>query len=67
MKTFQDLQAVGQDEKARMDFILQAINEHKSSAMYQIAKMMQPSLPTGQKSAKSTTNEKKPWKTRSKL
>ena len=37
MKTFQDLQAVGQEEKARMDFILQAINEHKSSAMYQIA------------------------------
>ena len=37
MKTFQDLQAVGQDEKARMDFILQAINEHKSSTMYQIA------------------------------
>lgn len=37
MKTFQDLQAVGQEEKARMDFILQAINEHKSSTMYQIA------------------------------
>ena len=37
MKTFQDLQAVGQEEKARMDCILQAINEHKSSAMYQIA------------------------------
>lgn len=37
MKTFQDLQAVGQEEKARMDFVLQAINEHKSSTMYQIA------------------------------
>ena len=37
MKTFQDLQAVGQDEKARMDFILQAINEHKSSSKVKTA------------------------------
>ena len=37
MKTFNDLLALGDSEKARMDFILQAINEHKSSAMYQIA------------------------------
>ena len=37
MKTFNDLLALGDSEKARMDFVLQAINEHKSSAMYQIA------------------------------
>ena len=37
MKTFNDLLALGDSEKARMDFILQAINEHKSSTMYQIA------------------------------
>jgi len=37
LKTFNDLLALGDSEKARMDFILQAINEHKSSAMYQIA------------------------------
>lgn len=37
IKTFNDLLALGDSEKARMDFILQAINEHKSSTMYQIA------------------------------
>ena len=37
MKTFHDLLSLDDSEKARMDFILQAINEHKSSAMYQIA------------------------------
>lgn len=37
MRTYQDLVEVGQDEKARMDFILQAINEHKSSDMYKTA------------------------------
>lgn len=37
MKTFNDLLALGDSEKARMDFILQAINEHKSGTMYQIA------------------------------
>lgn len=37
MKTFQDLQFVGQDEKARMDFCLGAINEHKTSPMYKTA------------------------------
>lgn len=37
IKTYQDLLALGDNEKARMDFILQAINEHKSSTMYQIA------------------------------
>lgn len=34
MKTYQDLIALGEDEKARKDFILQAINEHKTSNMY---------------------------------
>lgn len=37
MKTYQDLLAVGEDEKQRMDFIRQAINEHKSSPAYQYA------------------------------
>lgn len=37
MKTFQDLQAIGESEKARMDFVLQVINQHKSSDLYQIA------------------------------
>lgn len=37
MKTYQDLLAVGQDEKERMAFILSAINEHKSSALYTTA------------------------------
>ena len=37
MKTYQDLLAVGEDEKQRMDFIRQAINEHKSSQAYRLA------------------------------
>lgn len=37
MLTYQDLIAVGEDEKQRMDFILRAINEHKSSNAYQMA------------------------------
>ncbi len=37
MKTYQDLQAVGQDENALMSFIIGAINDHKSSTMYKIA------------------------------
>lgn len=39
MKTFQDLQAVGQEEKARMGFVLQAINEHKSNAKVKTAQI----------------------------
>lgn len=38
IKTFQDLVDVGENEKQRMTFVLSAINEHKSSAAYQIAK-----------------------------
>lgn len=34
MKTYQDLIEVGENEKARMDFVLQAISEHKSSGLY---------------------------------
>ena len=34
MRTYQDLIAVGEDEKARMAFILSAIIEHKTSGMY---------------------------------
>lgn len=37
MKTYQDLIEVGENEKDRMNFVLQAINEHKSSAVYKIA------------------------------
>lgn len=37
MKTFQDFQAVGQNEQARMAFILDAITEHKASVMYRTA------------------------------
>lgn len=37
MKTYQDLLAVGENEKERMDFVLQVIKEHKSSDIYRIA------------------------------
>ena len=37
MLTYQDLLDVGEDEKARMDFIRQAINQHKSSKAYKMA------------------------------
>ena len=37
MKTYQDLLAVGGNEKERMDFCLGVINEHKSSALYKTA------------------------------
>lgn len=37
MKTYQDLLAVGQGQKERMDFVLSVINEHKGSNLYQIA------------------------------
>ena len=38
IRTYQDLLAVGQSEKQRMDFVLSAINEHKSSEQYKIAR-----------------------------
>lgn len=37
MKTYQDLLAVGDNEQARMDFVLTAIREHKGSDLYKIA------------------------------
>ena len=37
MKTFQDLVALGDNEQERMAFILQAINDHKSSEIYKTA------------------------------
>lgn len=37
MLTYQDLLAVGEDEKARMDFIWRSINEHEGSKAYQVA------------------------------
>ena len=38
MKTFQDLQALGENQRERIDFCLSLINEHKSSAAYKTAK-----------------------------
>lgn len=37
MKTYQDLSAVGENEKDRMAFCIAAINEHKSSSQYKEA------------------------------
>lgn len=37
MLTYQDLLALGEDEKSRMEFIWRAINEHKGSRAYQMA------------------------------
>lgn len=37
IKTYQDLLAAGKDEKARMDFIRSAINEHMGSDAYKLA------------------------------
>lgn len=37
MKTYQDLTAVGQDEKARIAFIRSAIEDHRGSAAYRTA------------------------------
>ena len=37
MKTFQDLQALGDNEQERMSFVLQAINDHKASELYKTA------------------------------
>ena len=38
IKTYQDLLAVGENEKQRMEFVLDAILEHKASEAYRIAK-----------------------------
>lgn len=37
MKTYQDLLEVGQDERARIEFVLKAITEHKTTAAYRTA------------------------------
>jgi len=37
VKTYNDLLAIGEDEQARMAFVLGAINEHKSSDLYKTA------------------------------
>lgn len=37
MKTYNDLLAVGENEKDRMGFVLQVIKQHKSSDLYRIA------------------------------
>lgn len=39
MKTYEDLLEIGEDEKARQDFVLSVINDHKNSKMYQNAKI----------------------------
>lgn len=38
IKTYQDLLALGENEKERMNFVLSAIQEHKASEQYRIAK-----------------------------
>lgn len=38
IKTYQDLTSVGEVEQKRMDFVLDAIREHKASEAYRIAK-----------------------------
>ena len=38
MRTYQDLLAVGENEKERKDFVFDLINEHKSSQDYKIAR-----------------------------
>lgn len=38
MRTYQDLLAIGENEKDRKDFVFDLINEHKSSQDYKIAK-----------------------------
>lgn len=39
MYTLQDLERVGENEQARMNFVLSAIREHKLSGLYQTAKV----------------------------
>lgn len=38
MKTYQDLLAVGEYEKDRMDFVIKAVQDHKCSPLYKIAR-----------------------------
>ena len=38
IRTYQDLLDVGQNEKGRMDFVLSAIQEHKQSEQYRVAR-----------------------------
>lgn len=56
MKTYQDLLALGEDEKERMQFVLKCIAEHKNSAAYKLAvdadmyyKHMNPTIMRAQK------------------
>ena len=37
MKTYQDLLALGDNDKARKDFLRDVVNEHKSSELYKTA------------------------------
>lgn len=39
MQTFQDLQQVGENNAQRMDFVMNAINQHKAGADYRTAKI----------------------------
>lgn len=56
MKTYQDLLALGENEKERMQFVLKCIAEHKNSAAYRLAvdadmyyKHMNPTIMRAQK------------------
>lgn len=39
MKTYQDLLQIGESDEARMDFVRQVINDHKSSDLYKTAQI----------------------------
>jgi len=39
MYTYQDLLAIGDDDREKMDFVRKVINEHKGSAIYQMAEI----------------------------
>ena len=39
MLTYEDLVAVGNSDKARIDFITKAISEHKNSEVYKIKRI----------------------------
>ena len=37
MKTYQDLLEIGENERDRMEFVLEAIQDHKGSELYKTA------------------------------
>ena len=39
MKTYQDLKALGENDKARREFVLEVIKDHKASSEYATAQI----------------------------